>query len=56
MIYLTCGRPAPHACRWGPLGWAGAALIIASSLVMQLYGQEQGEPVLESGSESEKED
>ncbi|GAB4815296.1 hypothetical protein N2152v2_002342 [Parachlorella kessleri] len=39
--------------RWGPLGWVGAGLIIASSLVTQLYGKEEGEPVLDSEEESE---
>ena len=40
--------------RWGPLGWAGAGLIVASSLVTQLYGREEGEPLaLSSDSESE---
>lgn len=41
--------------RWGSLGWVGAGIIVVSSLAMQLYGGEEGDPVLESGSESESE-
>jgi len=37
--------------RWGPLGWAGAGLIVASCLGMQIFGREEGEPVAESESE-----
>lgn len=28
----------PTSCRWGTSGWVGAALIVGSCLVTQLYG------------------
>lgn len=37
--------------RWGPLGWAGAGLILTSSLATQLFGSEAGEPLAESEAE-----
>ncbi len=37
--YLLLGE------RWGPAGWIGAALIVASSLAVQIFGeQKQQEP------------
>lgn len=39
--------------RWGPTGWIGAALIVGSCVGMQVWGKEEGEPVLESTSDME---
>jgi drug/metabolite transporter (DMT)-like permease len=39
--------------RWGPTGWIGAALIVGSCVGMQIWGKEEGEPVLESTSDME---
>ena len=33
--YLLLGE------RWGPAGWIGAALIVASSLAVQIFGEEK---------------
>ena len=33
--YLALGE------RWGPIGWAGAGLIVASTVAAQLYGKEE---------------
>lgn len=39
--------------RWGPTGWIGAGLIVGSCVGMQIWGKEEGEPVLESTSDME---
>ena len=54
-LECTCLFWNTHACRWGPLGWVGAGVIVASSLATQLLGgEEEGAqaPAGTGGSES----
>lgn len=38
LAYLLLGE------RWGPAGWVGAGLIVASSLTTQIFGQPDAPP------------